>query len=53
MENEIDLRVYIDVIVRHWKWIVGATVLAALVAGVASFLMPPTFEATATVSCNV
>lgn len=49
MEDEIDLRVYIDVLIRRWKWIVGVTLVAALVAGVVSLLMPPTYESTASV----
>jgi uncharacterized protein involved in exopolysaccharide biosynthesis len=50
MEDEIDLRDYIDVLVRRWKWIVGFTVLVVLVAGVVSFTMTPTYEATATLA---
>ena len=50
MEDEIDLREYIDVLIRHWKAIVALTVIAALVAGVVSFLLPPTYEATALVA---
>lgn len=49
MEDEIDLRVYIEVLIRRWKWIVGITVLIAVVAGVISFLIPPTYESTANV----
>jgi succinoglycan biosynthesis transport protein ExoP len=50
VEDEIDLREYIDVLIRHWKAIVALTVVAALVAGVVSFLLPPTYEATALVA---
>jgi len=50
VEDEIDLREYIDVLIRHWKAIVALTVIAALVAGVVSFLLPPTYEATALVA---
>ena len=50
MEDEIDLREYIDVLIRHWKAIVALTVIAAIVAGVVSFLLPPTYEATALVA---
>lgn len=49
MEDEIDLRQYIDVLIKRWKWIVGVTVLAALVAGIVSYTTTPTYEATATV----
>lgn len=48
MEDEIDLREYIDVLIRHWKTIVALTLVAAVVAGVISFLLPPTYEAVAT-----
>jgi len=49
VEDEIDLREYIDVLIRHWKAIVALTIVAALVAGLVSFfLLPPTYEATAT-----
>jgi len=48
VEDEIDLREYIDVLIRHWKAIVALTVIAAIVAGVVSFLLPPTYEARAT-----
>ncbi|RLC72752.1 MAG: hypothetical protein DRI52_03010, partial [Chloroflexi bacterium] len=34
----------------HWKAIVALTVIAAIVAGVVSFLLPPTYEATALVA---
>ncbi len=47
MEDEIDLREYVAIIIRYWKWIVGAALVAAVTAGVVSFLLPPTYEATA------
>ncbi len=47
MEDEIDLRPYLRGLVRHWQWILGATVLAALGALLVSFVMSPTYEATA------
>ncbi|MBC7249944.1 MAG: hypothetical protein H5T62_06625 [Anaerolineae bacterium] len=50
MEDEIDLREYIDVLIRHWKAIVALAVVAALFAGVVSFLLPPTYQATALVA---
>jgi polysaccharide biosynthesis transport protein len=49
LEDEIDLRQYILVLVRYWKWIVGAAVVAAVAALASSFLMAPTYEATALV----
>ena len=47
MEDEIDLRKYIDVLRRHWKLIVSITVIAVFVTGLVSFLLPPTYEAKA------
>lgn len=49
-EEEIDLRAYVLVLLKYWKWIIGATVIAAVVALVVSFLLPPTYEATALVA---
>jgi len=50
MEEEIDLREYVRVLLRWWKWIVGVTVVAAAVATAVSFLQPTSYEATATVA---
>jgi uncharacterized protein involved in exopolysaccharide biosynthesis len=50
MEEEIDLRAYILVLLKYWKWILGITVAAAAVALTVSFLLPPTYEATALVA---
>ena len=49
MEDEIDLREYINVIRRRWKLIVGVTAVAVIAAAVVSFLLPPTYEASAVV----
>ena len=49
MEEEISLRKYIDVLLRHWKLIVSITVIAVFVAGLVSFLTPPVYEARAAV----
>lgn len=49
MEEEIDVREYIAVLIRNWKWIVALTIVAAVVALVVSFFLPPTYEATALV----
>ena len=50
MAEEIDLRQYVDVLIRHWKWIAGLALVAAVAALVVSFLIPPTYEATALVA---
>jgi succinoglycan biosynthesis transport protein ExoP len=49
MEEEIDLREYVLVLLKHWKLILGTTVAAAVTALVVSFFLPPTYEATALV----
>ncbi len=50
MEEEIDLREYLDVLVRRWKWIVALAVIAALAAAAVSFfVLKPTYEARALV----
>jgi succinoglycan biosynthesis transport protein ExoP len=48
MEEEIDLREYINVIVKRWKWILGVTLAAAITAAILSFFfLTPTYEAKA------
>ena len=49
MENEIDLRQYIRVLIRHWKMIVSITVIAVIVAALVSFTSAAVYEAKATV----
>lgn len=49
MEEEIDLRQYIVVLIRHGKWIAALAVVAAVAALVVSFLLPPVYEAKALV----
>ena len=49
MEDEIDLRKYINVLLRHWRVIVSITLIAVFVAGLVSFLLPRTYEANAAV----
>lgn len=49
MEEEIDLREYINVLIRHWYWIVGLALVTAAVAFVVTSFQPPTYEATALV----
>jgi uncharacterized protein involved in exopolysaccharide biosynthesis len=50
MEDDIDLRAYIAVLLDYKFWIAGLAIAAAAVALVVSFLMPPTYEATALVA---
>jgi len=50
LEEEIDLRPYFEALITNWKWIIGAAIGAAVVALGISFLIPPTYEATALVA---
>lgn len=52
MEEEIDLRPYVGVIISSWKLIVGATALAVLIALVTVLLLPRSYEAVALVVIN-
>jgi uncharacterized protein involved in exopolysaccharide biosynthesis len=49
MEDEIDLRLYIEILLRHWKWIAGLTLIAAIAGLVVSLLLPAVYEASAVV----
>jgi len=51
LEEEIDLRQYVEVLFRHCKWIAGLALAAAAVALVVSFfVIPPAYEAMALVA---
>ena len=45
MEEEIDLREYIEVLLKYWKWIVGAALLAAITAFIVTSILPRVYEA--------
>jgi succinoglycan biosynthesis transport protein ExoP len=47
VEDEIDLRVYINVLIRFWRLIAGLTVGAAVVVFVVTLFLPPSYQATA------
>ncbi len=49
MEEEINVREYVAVLIRYWKWIASLAILAAVAALVVSFLLPATYEASAVV----
>jgi uncharacterized protein involved in exopolysaccharide biosynthesis len=49
MEEEIDLRVYVDVLIRSWKWIAALALVAAVAAFVVSLMLPATYEASGVV----
>ena len=50
MEDEIDLRKYVQVLLRWRWWIAGLALLAAVAALAVSFLLPPSYEAKALVA---
>jgi succinoglycan biosynthesis transport protein ExoP len=50
MEEEIDLRAYIAVLLKYKFWIAGLALVAALAAMAVSFLLPPAYEAVALVA---
>jgi len=50
MEEGMDLRQYVVVLVKHWKLIILATLVAALPAAFISFTTPPVYEARASVA---
>ncbi len=50
MEEEIDLRPYIEAILKRWYWVFGAGVLAAVVAFIVVSLQAPTYETTSLVA---
>ena len=50
MEEEIDLRPYVEAVLRNWMWIIGAVILAAVIALGVNSTMSPTYEAVALVA---
>ena len=50
MEEEIDLRPYIESILNRWPWIVGAGIVSAMLAFIVSSFIPPKYEATALIA---
>jgi len=48
MEDEINLRPYIQALLRYWYWILGFAAAAAVVAFVVTSLLPKEYEARAT-----
>ncbi|MGD9118213.1 MAG: Wzz/FepE/Etk N-terminal domain-containing protein, partial [Dehalococcoidia bacterium] len=47
MEDEMDLRGYISVLLRHWKIIVSITVIAVIIGALFSFLPSRSYQAKA------
>ena len=49
MEDEIDLRRYVDVLLRRWKLIAVITIIAVVVAAALSFSSPSVYKAKSSV----
>ncbi|NJN53432.1 MAG: hypothetical protein HC804_00980 [Anaerolineae bacterium] len=47
MEEEIDLRPYVEALIKRWYWIVGTAVLVGIITYYLVSLINPTYEATA------
>lgn len=50
MEEEIDLRPYVETLLNNWKWIVGIGVLFAALAIIVTIATPDSYEASALVA---
>ena len=50
MPNEINLRDYIDLLIRRWKFVLAMAILAAIAAAFVTFAQKPVFQATATIA---
>lgn len=50
VEEEIDIRPYVEALLRHWIWIVAAVGGTAVLAFLISSILPPTYEATALIA---
>lgn len=47
MEEEIDLRLYVAILIKNWLWIVGLSISAAIISLVVTLFLTPKYEATA------
>ncbi len=45
MEDEIDLAQYFRTVIRHWKLVLGITLVAVVTAGIVSLATPPVYQA--------
>jgi uncharacterized protein involved in exopolysaccharide biosynthesis len=50
MDQEVDLRDYIAVLLKYKVWIIGLAVVASVATAIVSLLLPPRYEATALVA---
>lgn len=49
MEEEIDLREYIVILLKYWKWIVGVAIIVAIIAFIITSFLSPIYQAQASV----
>jgi polysaccharide biosynthesis transport protein len=49
VDDTFDFHPYVDALLRRWRFIVGGTIVAGLLAVILSFLIPPTYETSALV----
>ena len=49
MGEEIDLRKYVDILLRNWYWIVGLALIAGIAAFVYASFQPPSYRASSVV----
>jgi uncharacterized protein involved in exopolysaccharide biosynthesis len=50
MPDEIDVRNYIDILIRRWKFVIAMPILAAIAAALVTFTIQPVYQATATIA---
>ena len=50
MDEESEVERMMSFLIRHWKWIAGWTMLAAVAALIISLIVPPQYEATALIA---
>ncbi len=53
MEKEVDLRSYLQVLIKKWKWILGFSVLAVILTFIGTSFLTPTYRATALVTIAI
>ena len=52
MEEEISLKLYVVLILKHWYWILGTALVMAVATIIITSSLPPTYEATALVAAT-
>lgn len=48
--EEVDLRPYVEALIRRWQWIVGTAVAAAVLAFTVTSFLPPVYEASSLIA---